>query len=293
MEFKENSESDAQTIYRLNKTVWSGTTTKGVQVTIGDSPEYGRMLFMDGELQSASADERIYHETLIHPAMRLAVAQHHTHYTAAELRVLVVGGGEGATVREVMRWPHVGQVDWVDWDMEAVMLCQTHMGWLNKQTWLDPRLSVYWEDIRTVLPILEGQYDCIVLDLPDPDGETGWLYSDDFWATMKSRLSPTGVLVTHCGPVRPWGNIGEGYSRVSAALEYQGVFYHTLIPSFQGEWGFYLWSPQGGAAQWRRCLQSPQTPMPADLSVADHEQIVQWFRPTLLWRNAVATVYLL
>ena len=289
MEFKEISESDAQTIYHLEKVIWMGTTSKGVLVSIGDSAEYGRMLFMGGELQSASNDERFYHETLVHPAMQRAVANHHVHYTEG-LRVLVVGGGEGATVREVLRWPQVSHVDWVDWDEEAVNICRQHLQWAGPETWLDSRLNTYWDDIQVVLPRLEGQYDCIVLDLPDPDGNTGWLYSAEFWTALKGRLSATGVMVTHCGPVRPWGNIGEGFQRVRNALgdDKIGGFYHTLIPSFQGEWGFWL-IDAGDATSTITCAPIP---MPVDLLVADREQIAHWFHPTAVWRRAVATALL-
>jgi len=236
----EHSESDAQTTYTVRKPlVWAGSTAYQ-EVVIADSPAYGRMLFLDGELQSAAADERIYHECLVHPVM----AAFTQGGGAAGARVLVVGGGEGATVREVLRWAPAA-VDWVDIDGELVELCESLLSW-TAGVRRDRRVRFFAEDIRTALPRLcseggEG-YDVIVLDLPDPDGETDWLYSAEFWAAMRGALRHGGRLVTHCGPVRPWGDIGGGFQRLMTAGPFTADgFYHVGIPSFQGEWGFLAW----------------------------------------------------
>ena len=233
----EMSESDARTIYPVTRRVWSGRTAWQA-VEIVDSPAYGRMLFLDGELQSASADEVVYHEALVHPAMAGAAVA----FGDRPLRILVVGGGEGATVREVLRWPTVERVDWVDIDGQLVELCETHLGWAPSVR-TDPRVRFFAEDVRTVLPRAErGEYDVIILDLPDPDGETDYLYSSDFWFDIQRVLQDDGGrLVTHCGPVRPFGCVGEGFQRIwDAGVASVGGFYHVGIPSFQGEWGFWL-----------------------------------------------------
>jgi len=272
----EQSESPAQTIYRIDDILCSKTTSRGTKVVIADSQEYGRMLFMDGELQSAKMDEAIYHETLVHPAMRLAVSR-----KMVGLNVLVVGGGEGATVREVLRWSGVDAVDWVEWDVEAARLCEMWLGWAPG-IMRDPRLNCIWEDIRKFSAA--GTYDLIILDLPDPDGEDKWLYGDEFWQHMKSMLNEKGILVTHCGPVSPVAGLGAGYQRIHAALKSKNGFYHMLIPSFQGEWGFYVWSRDAIKQDW---LQEVRViSLPEDLRVADEEQFVAWSLKPLVWRCA-------
>jgi len=240
----EISESDARTTYAVTRRIYEGSTSVGTDVLIADSPVYGRMLFLDGELQSASADEWIYHTSLVHPAMANA------EWADETARVLVVGGGEGATVREVLRWPGVRWVDWVDYDRDLVDLCREHLDWAPA-VYDDRRVHFIGADISDVAPAL-GAYTVVILDLPDPDGETGWLYSDEFWRTMRGLLQPTGVLVTHCGPVRPFGDIGAGFQRVRGALVDTAGFYSVSIPSFQGEWGFWLWSPNGAPDPARR-----------------------------------------
>jgi spermidine synthase len=266
--FQEVSESDARTAYQLTP-VWQGST-KFQDVLIGDSPVYGRMMFLDGELQSASADEHIYHETLVHPAMTMG---------PEGARVLVVGGGEGATVREVLKWSPAS-VDWVDIDGELVDLCREHLGWAPSEVYEAANVKYYAEDIEKVLPSL-GSYDVIILDLPDPDGDTGYLYSALFWWGITKHLAADGVVVSHCGPVRPYGGIGNGYKRIHKAIGSVGwnLFYHVGIPSFQGEWGFYMF---------RRSAPGPvqERELPPELRVVDHNQLNAWAAPTKVWRDA-------
>jgi spermidine synthase len=268
---QEVSESDARTAYGVSRRVFEGRTTVGTDVLVADSPAYGRMLFLDGELQSASADEHLYHEALIHPAMAGAVAGKRT----GSLDVLVVGGGEGATVREVLRWAQVGRVTWVDWDADLVDVCREHLGWAPG-VYAHPRVEFHSTDIRMAWPWMRD-YDVIVLDLPDPDGETEYLYTDMFWQDVFSHLRPGGRIVTHCGPVRPFGSVGEGFQRIVAAAPPGWQFYHTLIPSFQGEWGFMLW---GG---W----PTPAAHVPWGLRVVDAPQLEEWGKLAKVWESAV------
>jgi spermidine synthase len=272
---QEISESDARTAYGVTRRVFEGRTTVGTDVLIAESPTYGNMLFLDGELQSAAADEHLYHEALIHPAMAAmaaVVAEKHDR----PLDVLVVGGGEGATVREVLRWSQVGRVMWVDWDADLVSLCEKYLGWAPSVL-MHPRVEYHPSDIRLAWPWM-GEFDVIVLDLPDPDGETEYLYTDVFWGDVFRHLRPGGRVVTHCGPVRPFGGVGEGYQRLQVAAPSGGQFYHTLIPSFQGEWGFMMW---GG---W----PSANMTVPRGLRVADSEQLAAWGSLTRVWRSALS-----
>jgi len=273
--YTEISESPTITTYRLTQRIYDGRTAKGVNVLIADSEEYGRMLFLDGELQSAAADEHIYHETLVHPVMAASLAG--GEQGAAGVSVLVVGGGEGATVREVARWPHVRRIDWVDYDEELVALCQQHLRWAPHAR-AAQHVRFMGMDIGEALPLL-GEYDVIILDLPDPDGETGYLYSPLFWQDMQNHLRPDGRIVTHCGPVRPWGGVGDGYQRLLQDGPAGAVFYHQVIPSFQGEWGFLMW----GAP-----IAAPRVFVPLDLRVATAEQIRRWGTLEKYWQEAIA-----
>jgi spermidine synthase len=239
---QEVSESDARTAYGVTKRVYEGRTTVGTDVVIADSPAYGRMLFLDGELQSASADEHLYHEALVHPAMAGVVFD----ACPARLSVLVVGGGEGATVREVLRWSQVQRVMWVDWDGELVDQCRSHLGWAPS-VYENSRVEYHPCDIRAAWPWMTD-FDVIILDLPDPDlddvrDDPSALYGPAFWELLK----PHGAIVSHAGPVIPGGREEERRAglahikKMAAAHGFDGgSSYHATIPSFQNVWGFWM-----------------------------------------------------
>jgi spermidine synthase len=170
-------------------------------------------------------------------------------------KVLVVGGGEGATVREVLRWDAsaVASVDWVDIDGDLVELCQQHLGWADDSVRTDSRLMFCPDDINSFLDRTPGVYDAIILDLPDPDVEmldmatdlSDTLYGPRFRERIMSHLSLGGGIVTHCGPIRPGADTvacGMGMVWIKEQL-FKGIEvfpYHVCIPSFQGEWGFMM-----------------------------------------------------
>lgn len=268
----EESESDTRTSYPVTAKVWEGSTGACESVLIADSAVFGRMLFLDGELQSASADEHIYHETLVHPVMAASAGSGQTP------RVLVVGGGEGATVREVLKW-NPSAVDWVDIDGELVTLCRNHLRWAD-DVYAHPNVRYMNTDIREALPTL-GLYDVIILDLPDPDGDTGYLYSDNFWYDIKSHLDPDGRIVSHCGPVRPFGDIGGGFQRLRGKMGIAG-FYSQMIPSFQSEWGFIIWKASGQPFV-------VTSRLPPSLRIVDRAQLAAWESPAKLWLIALAS----
>ena len=247
--------ADVHSNYPLRRVFWAGRTDFQ-EVVIAESPTYGRVLFLDGELQSSSSDEAIYHEHLVHPLLASLA-------NIPNKRVLVVGGGEGATVREVLRWDAsaVGSVDWVDIDGDLVSLCHTHLGWAGDSVRGDSRLMFCPDDINSYLDRTPGLYDAIILDLPDPDVEalnkvgalSDELYGPRFRERIISHLAIGGGVVTHCGPIRPGAdevNCGGGSVWMNEHLFFgMEVFpYHVCIPSFQGEWGFMMTAAPAAAA---------------------------------------------
>jgi len=245
--------SDTRTIYNIKDVLFAGSTPSCSEVVIATNSEYGTCLFMDHEIQSASSDEAIYHEHLVHPVLNATANKLGKH-------VLVVGGGEGATAREVLKWSveSVSTVDWVDIDKPLVDLCRRHMVYANDDVYNDPRLAYHEADVCTFLSKLgkDVKYDVIVLDLPDPDADSlrslgasapPALYSIAFFRMIKEHLADDGVLATHCGPVLPGGDPQSrraGLHWIQKAARFAdlpvGEAYHVGIPSFQGEWGFWM-----------------------------------------------------
>jgi len=249
------------TRYQVDRCLFAGPTGNAWTVII-ENHDYGRMLFLDNELQSASYDEAIYHETLVHPVMR-------TMSNITDKRVLVVGGAEGATVREVLRWGYnqVNHIDWVDIDGQLVNVCREHLRYAPDSVYGDASVHYHAADINVFLQNGNRDYDVIILDLPDPDPSEQYLYGSNFWNQIHGALSTDGVVVTHAGPVEPRCHQGLNIIRDSANMG-AGTSYHTLIPSFQGEWAF-----------WMSCASNDYGFMPNDTSVMNngyHRTIMHW-----------------
>lgn len=166
---------------------------------IGENPAFGRILALDGVVQSTEADEFIYHEGLVQPAM-LAVG--------VPRRVLVLGGGEGATAREALRWPSVTRVDMVDIDAEVVAACREHLPRHHRGAFDDPRLHLRHTDAVAFLRDRaheEERYDVVVSDMTDPveDGPATFCFTREYFAAASDVLTDDGVLAVQAGPVSP------------------------------------------------------------------------------------------
>jgi spermidine synthase len=193
----------------------------------------GFQLYLNGNLQFASADEHRYHEALVHPAMQAA---------AARKRVVVGGGGDGLAVREVLRWPEAQAITLVDLDRSMTELARTHplMVEQNRGALDDPRVSVVNADAMIWLADSSELFDVVVLDFPDPTNYSlGKLYSLEMYASVKRQLAPGGSLVVQAAS--PFF-ARRAYWSIITTLESAGFFvlpYRVFVPSF-GEWGFAL-----------------------------------------------------
>ncbi len=172
----------------IGKVVWQEKTAFQ-DLLIFDSPWFGRVLVLDGAVQTTEADEFAYHEMLTHVPL-------FAHGGAR--RVLIVGGGDGGVLREVLRHP-IERVTLVDIDGEVVARCREFMPQLSNGAFDDPRCELLVADgVRFVAesPLL---YDVVIVDSPDPIGPAEALFSEAFYADCKRRLTPGGIIVTQNG----------------------------------------------------------------------------------------------
>ncbi|ULJ70072.1 polyamine aminopropyltransferase [Wielerella bovis] len=190
-------------------------------------------LYINGNLQFSSRDERRYHEALVIPAMQMA-AKHE--------RVLILGGGDGLAAREVLKYPNVQQVTLVDLDPDMTKTFQTadKLTKLNENALNHPKMTVVNTDAAKFLENHTDKFDVIVIDLPDPSNfALGKLYSVPMYRMVARRLADGGkVVVQSTSPYFA----PNAYWSVVATLEAAGLHtapYHAYVPSF-GEWGFVL-----------------------------------------------------
>jgi spermidine synthase len=212
--------------------VFSETTPyQRIVVTRGRA---GFQLFLNGNLQFASADEYRYHEALVHPAMLAAAAP--------PRRVLILGGGDGLALREVLAHPQVDAVTLVDLDPAMTRLAQRFppLGALNRQSFTDRRVTVINDDAMVWLDEHPGTWDAIIVDFPDPNTfGLGKLYTKLFYRRLLARLSPDGaVSVQATSPLFA----RRSYWCIIETMRAAGFIvrpYHVTVPSF-GEWGYAL-----------------------------------------------------
>lgn len=195
----------------------------------------GLRLYLNGNLQFDSFDEYRYHEALVHPGL-------------AALKnpkdILVLGGGDGMAVREILKYPSVESITLVDLDPEMTSLFTTSelLASLNKYSFKNSKVKVINADAFVWLKENQKKYDFIVIDFPDPSSYSlGKLYSQSFYKHLLPALKPDGLFTVQS--TSPYF-ARESYWCVGKTIEEAGFRiwpYHAYVPSF-GEWGYFIGS---------------------------------------------------
>jgi spermidine synthase len=190
-------------------------------------------LFLNSHLQFSSRDEYRYHEALIHPGLAAIPAPRH---------VLVLGGGDGLAVREILKYPQIETVTLVDLDPEMTRLFSSHpmLTKLNGNSLLDSHVHVINADAFPWVDSNTDSFDFIVIDFPDPTNYSlGKLYTTAFYRAAARHLSAQGLMVVQStSPMFA----RDSFWCIAATIKQAGLKtypYHVYVPSF-GEWGFVL-----------------------------------------------------
>ena len=226
---------------------WGEHGLFGDEIVFSTSTPYQRLvitrwkddlrLHINGNLQCSSRDEYRYHEALVHPALE----------TLPWARsVVVLGGGDGLALREILRYPNIKNVTLVDLDpaMTQAFTNREELVRLNHGSLRDPRVRVINADAAIWLQNNEDMFDAAIIDFPDPSSfALGKLYSVPFYAMVKKHIAAHGLIVVQS--TSPFF-APHAYWSIDATLREVGLRtypYHVYVPSF-GEWGFVLASPQ-------------------------------------------------
>lgn len=222
---------------------YSETANYSDQIVYSQSSPYQRIvltknkkelrLFLNGNLQFSSADEYRYHEALVHPALSSVKRLN---------KVLILGGGDGLAVREVLKYPLVSKITLVDLDpaMTALFKKQEMLLKLNERSLLNEKVQVINGDAFTWLRENRELFDAIIIDFPDPSNfSIGKLYSTSFYQMLRQALAPNGITVIQStspfAAPRSYWCIAETLQAVGL----QTMAYHNYVPSF-GEWGYIM-----------------------------------------------------
>jgi spermidine synthase len=230
-------------VFSENIMAYSETMTYNDQVVYAVSSPYQRIvltknkrelrLFLNGNLQFSTADEYRYHEALVHPALSSVNEPKH---------ILVLGGGDGLAVREILKYPSVESVTLVDLDLAMTRLfaSQEMLLKINDSSLLNKKVHVLNEDAFVWLRKNRQLFDAVIVDFPDPSNYSiGKLYSTIFYQLLKRAMKPSSIAVIQSTSpyVAP-----KSYWCIDSTLRYTGlqtVAYHNYVPSF-GEWGYIM-----------------------------------------------------
>lgn len=192
------------------------------------------MLFLDGKIQSAQVDEFMFHETLVHPALL-------TH--PRPKKVLILGGGEGATLREVLRHACVQRATMLDLDQELVEVSTRHLPEWSQGAFLNPRAKILFREARGFVEKTKQKFDVVISDLTEPLRETPSvpLFTKEFFSRVDTVLKDNGVFVLQAGSADPhyFHFFGSCVKTLSAVFPVVRPYW-TFMFSFSLPWGFVL-----------------------------------------------------
>ncbi|HZH98801.1 MAG TPA: fused MFS/spermidine synthase, partial [Fimbriimonadaceae bacterium] len=222
--------------YRVEKMLLEGKTQYQTY-QICEVPRFGKSLFLDYNIQTSLMDEHVFHECMSQPAMTL-----HPHPE----RVVVCGGGEGATLREALQHNTVKEAIMVDIDEELVDMVKEHMPEWHQGAFEDPRTTLLHTDARQWLVDHKGaNFDVILSDLPNPheDGPAQYLFTKEYFQIAADALSDEGVFAMQAGSAN--ANYPECMASCIKTLESMEDFrfvagYYGIVTTFFQPWGFVL-----------------------------------------------------
>ena len=181
--FTEQHTDDVRFSIHIKEQLYSGKSYYQ-QIEVFDSYEFGRVLVLDGYIMLTERDEYIYHEMMVHVPMAC---------NPDIRRVLVIGAGDGGTVRELCRYDSITQIDMVEIDEQVVKVCKEYL----PQTACrleDPRVHIYYEDGLKFVRRVEDTYDLIIVDSTDPFGPGEGLFTKEFYGNCFTALREHGIL---------------------------------------------------------------------------------------------------
>ncbi len=215
---------------KVDKQIYT-TTSEFQRIDIFESAEFGRILALDGCFMLTEKDEFVYHEMITHVPMCV---------NPDIKKVLLVGGGDGGTARELLRYQTIEGIDLVEIDEEVVTACRKYL----PQTAAclgDSRINIYFEDGLKYVRHCEGEYDLIIVDSTDPFGPGEGLFTKEFYGNCFKALTEDGIMVNqHESPFYPKDAeaMQRAHKRIAESFPISKV-YQMHIPTYpSGHWLF-------------------------------------------------------
>ena len=214
--------------------IYASEQTPYQKVEVIQSHHYGKCLILDGHMQSAQGDEFIYHENLVHPAMVSC---------PNPKKVVIIGGGEGATLYEVLRHKTVEKCWMIDIDQRVVELCDKYMPEWHRGAFKDKRTRLLFQDGRKFLEKSKEKFDVIIIDIPEPveEGPAYLLYTEEFYRMVSKKLAPNGMvsLQSGCSAEKELRCLAAVYNTLKRVFP-MVYSWPANVPSFDIPWSFTM-----------------------------------------------------
>jgi spermidine synthase len=209
---------------------------------IFESHDWGRVLALDGVVQTTTGDEFCYHEMIVHVPLL-------AHGSARE--ALIIGGGDGGCLREALKHQGVARVTQVEIDAGVIELSRRWLPTLSAGAFDDPRARIVIADGARFAAECRERFDVVIVDSTDPQGPGAALFTTEFYRDARKLLNPAGIMVTQCGnpSIRP-DELVETQAAQRAAGFALVDYYFCIVPTYIGgamALGFATDSPDNGA----------------------------------------------
>lgn len=228
--FSEKHTQNVKFSIKIDRQLYSGNS-EFQRIDIFESKEFGKFLTLDGYMMLTEKDEFIYHEMMVHVPMAV--------HPAAK-KVLVIGGGDGGAVRELLRYPGIERIELVEIDELVVEVCRKYLPQTAGQLG-DERVHICYEDGLAYIRHAENEYDIIIVDSTDPFGPGEGLFTKEFYGNCYKALKEDGIMVNqHESPFYPEDRqaMQRAHKRIVESFPISKV-YQAHIPTYpSGHWLF-------------------------------------------------------
>ncbi len=218
--------------FGLNGKILIKKTSKYQEIIVIENEYYGKALMLDGCWMTSLKDEKYYHECLVHPALSSI---------DEKSNVLIIGGGDGGTVRECVKYSQISKIDLVEIDEEVIKISKKFLKEIGGEAWNDKRLEIHVDDgVKWVKKTRDNFYDIIFIDSSDPSEFSNLLFSDYFYKECKRILTPSGILATQSESPESFKNIHINILKTLKNIFQVSETMYSFVPIYPS--GIWSWT---------------------------------------------------
>ena len=218
--------------FGLNGKLLIRKTSKYQEIIVIENDYYGKALMLDGCWMTSLKDEKYYHECLVHPALSRI---------EKKSNVLIIGGGDGGTARECVKYTKIARIDLVEIDEEVIKVSKKFLKEIGGEAWNDKRLKINIDDgVKWVENTRDNFYDVIFIDCSDPSEFSNLLFSDSFYKVCKRILKPKGILATQSESPESFKNIHISILKTLKKIFRVSETMYSFVPIYPS--GIWSWT---------------------------------------------------